>query len=741
MVLGDFFFLIDQELTFDGVFEIAPHPMYSIGYAGYYGISMMAASYEVLFISILAHLAQFAFLAVVENPHIEKTYNRPPPRKRNSEARRYPEYVSAVTNLSDGDQSQTEGDGSTGNRKPEYSPPPTINGEPLSSNTSVHKLVGLKNLDLFRVTDYSIILMVSYLAIATAVTPTTPIYQALFIAHAFAWRLWYHVGLGLILNSQSQSKMWTRHFVKYGESTNESWTQWKSLCHITIVMSYASVISASWKMYSPPDDWGYGWVLLKHIMGAGLVALQAWTAASIYESLGEFGWFFGDFFFDHKAKLTYTSIYRFLNNPERLFGSAGLWGAAIVTWSRSILALAMTSQLCQLAFIAYVEKPHMQKIYGRKLRRDAGLTKFIKRSLPLHVMGWQESVDKVFDETTRFVEEFVEFARPRFAAGVKTIARDTSVLFNLAPARLTLTRLGSMTEPDQDPALYSVEVNGTPLLAPAAQGNPNIKGEPTVRPYSRARVYEYGTPLVVTWTAPAGHDPKDWIGLYRVTDNRSRELTEVSSLGRWAPTTAGFYDAISADCSIVAEERPVPNPSPSEPDLVRGRVVFSGDKLWWTEGVLELRYHHADTHTVLAISHPFEMRVDRFSDEDANDQGGNVTSSTYLRAIEASLFPLVHNCFDRDPDVAPAGVDELFGPLVEREQKYAKRIVYAVRQKFGIEFAPAVVTVDGSVQKLAWRICHAKQVLVRSFQSIHQVESHYRLILADPCFAPFQGPL
>ncbi len=73
---GDAFWLIVQqkELVFDGVYEIAPHPMYSVGYAGYYGLSIVTGSYTVFFASLVAHAAQFAFLLWFENPHIERTY-------------------------------------------------------------------------------------------------------------------------------------------------------------------------------------------------------------------------------------------------------------------------------------------------------------------------------------------------------------------------------------------------------------------------------------------------------------------------------------------------------------------------------------------------------------------------------------------------------------------------------------------------------------------------------------------
>lgn len=685
---GDFFYLIDQELTFDGVFEMAPHPMYSIGYAGYYGISMMAASYSVLLISVVAHAAQFAFLVLVENPHIEKIYNPPAPRKR------------ADTSLS------AESGEVPGALLSEAATVPSSKGTPAQ----IHNLLGLGNFDLFRTTDYSTLLLVSYMIALTIVTPSTPFYQSLFVAHAAAWRLWYTLGLGVILNEQSQNKTWTRHFLKFGESTGEAWRQWKAMYHISQTLGYASFIAACWKMYSFPDSWDYGFVLLKHSLGAGFIAIHIWSAVSTYESLGEFGWFCGDFFFDQKAKLTYTSIYRFLNNPERIFGTAGLWGAALITWSRSIFILALVSHLLTLGFLQYVEKPHMQKIYGRSVRKEAGLMKFIKSSLPPPVKGWGTSVNKVVDDTSHFVEDFLETARPKLAAGVSTIVRDTTALFNNVPARLTLTRLS----PDlagYDPKDYSMTVVGESAAYSTITERATGKEGTNARFPSElsTMILEYGAPVKVKWTAPANHHKKDWVGLYMVADNRSREITEVPSLGRWIAVTPNQYDSTIADKGILVSDVPVDSDDEApEGGLVQGEIVFEGDKLWWTRGVFEFRYHHAGNHNVMSISQPFEIQIGRFDEEDVEVD----SQGMYQKSVESSLLPLVQNCFDRNPDIAPSTPEEPFGNHVERDGKYARRVVYAIQQMFGIEFAPAVVPADRNVKNLAWRICNAKQVLV-----------------------------
>lgn len=665
---GDFFFLVDQELTFDGVFEMAPHPMYSVGYAGFYGISLMAASYKVLFISIVAHAAQFAFLVWVENPHIEKTYNAPAPSKRLLE------------------DTEASGDDS-GDAK--HAPPLGSSEKP----SPVHNVLGLHNVDFFRLLDTSAFLLNTYMFLFTVLTPSTFWYQALFVVNAALWRVWYSLGLGYILNRQSTKKNWTRHFVKYGESTEEAWRQWRGLYHLSMTMTYASFIAAVWKVYEFPSDWAHGHVLLNHVLGVSLVALQIWTAVSIYEELGEFGWFFGDFFFDQASKLTYSGIYRFLNNPERVIGLAGVWGAALVTRSTAIVFLALLSHAVSLIFIQFVERPHMQKLYGEKIREDSGLSKSLKRSLPPPLRKWQSTVDKMLDESFDYIEDFIDAARPKITAGVDTFVKDSTGIFK-HPARLTITRL----EPDMagyDPKDYSLEVLG---------GTQSKDG--------KGLSFAYGQPIRVKWTAPLNHSPLDWVGLYSVSDNASWSVTKVGSAGRWCATNPEQHDddptpgigVKSSDIRVSGVGRK----DGETKDYYAGELEFSSDKLFWKTGGFEFRYHHNGKHNVMAISRAFEVRIDRFDEDDVEvDDTGAIRGS-----VEQALLPLVRNCMDRDPQVAPETVSQGFGTLIVQNGKYSKRVVYAISQMFGIEFAPGVVQADGNVKNLAWRICNAKKVLV-----------------------------
>ncbi|CAG8927032.1 unnamed protein product [Penicillium salamii] len=699
---GDFFYLIDQELTFDGVFEMAPHPMYSVGYAGYYGISLMAASYKVLFISIIAHAAQFAFLVLVENPHIDKTYNPPPPRKRSTCA------DSTANLLSDLDtpNAPTPSEDLSPNATPSYSAKPP---------QAVHNLLGLHNLDLHRTTDSSIMLVQLLVFSTTALTPSTPFYQFLFAVLAVASRIWYSVGIGYLLRNQSNSKSWTRHFVKYGDTPYEAWNQWKGTYHLSMVLCYSSFIAAVWKMYTFPADWGYGLVLFRHILGAGLISLQIWTSVSIYESLGEFGWFYGDFFFDDSPKLTYNGIYRFLNNPERVLGLAGVWGAVLITSSAVVTFLALLSHILSLAFIQFVERPHMQKLYGRSLRQDAGLVKSLKRSLPPSLQQLHGSVDKMFDGSFDFIEEMLENARPKLAAGVNTFVKDTTALFQKYPARVTITRIDADLA-GFDLSDYSLSLEGTDGIS--SEENQKTKG----REGANARMpldrrgdlkdltFEYGSPIKVKWSAPINHSKKDWIGLYRVTDNTSREVTRVSSQGRWVATNRGSYDNSTCENGILSSDVVVPSSQRKDNEdreFASGEILLSGDKLFWTQGVFELRYHHNGMHNVMAISRPFEICIRRFDADDTLATGGSLAEF----AVENALLPVVRNCFDLDPEIAPETAEEQFGSLVERDGKFANRVVFAVHQMFGIELAAEVVKADGNVRNLAWRICNAKKVL------------------------------
>ena len=682
---GDFFFLIDQELTFDGVFELAPHPMYSVGYAGYYGISLMAASYKVLFISILAHAAQFAFLMLVESPHIEKTYNPPAPRQP------APELASNATSMTDSFELEMNAN-ATNAHAADYEQP-----------SHIRDIIGFDNLDLHRVVDVSTILMQFYLFSMAILTPSTRVYQFFFVTNAALWRLWYSIGIGYVLDRQSKKKAWTRHFIKWGETTEEAWRQWKGVYHLSMTMCYASFFAASYKMYALPPNWEYGASLLRHVLGAGLISLQFWTVVSIYDSLGEFGWFFGDFFYERGPKLTYDGIYRFLNNPERVIGLAGVWGFALITWSKSIFFLALLSHGLTLCFIQFVERPHMHKRYGQRLRGESGVKKNFRRSLPSTLQKWQDYLDQAIEDAAERLDEFLETARPRLAAHINDLASEIRTLLSRTPARMNITRLATpSTLAPFDPKDYRLEIQNSPVstvLQPIAAKSSGREGDLAQHPTFRGSEFRplmlpYGAPIQVKWTAPLHHSKRDWVGLYMLADNSDKHVTRVSSQGRWIATTRGAYESARPEQGMLVSDKQLirwdgegggARDSRGTP-LVEGEMAFAGDKLWWTTGVFELRYHHDGKHNVLARSRPFEITIGRF-DEDVVPAGSpaglspaGAAASGLRSVVEAALLPVVRNCFDTDPSFAPNTPEEAFGELVEREGKFARRVVFAVWQ-------------------------------------------------------------
>ncbi|KAK6350287.1 phosphatidylethanolamine N-methyltransferase [Orbilia brochopaga] len=673
---GDFFFMIDQSLTFDGVYEIAPHPMYSVGYAGYYGISLFSASYTVFAISLLAHAAQFAFLVLIEDPHIQKIYNSPPPKRKHAPQK--PTIViedGASSNMSVTDASVMSSGSSDLAELVEE--PPTI-----------RPLLGYKNFDFLRTPDLQILCMAIYTITLALLVPTTPLTQALFILHALFWRLFYSVGLGIVLNLQSEHKTWTRHFLKYGESVDESWRQWRSLFHMANCMCHLSFAAACWKVYSPPGNWFSDMALLRHMIGFLLVALQMWAAASIYDSVGEFGWFYGDFFFDTRPKLTYSGIYRFLNNPERLFGCASVWGLALVTSNPAMYLLALIAHIATQLSIDFVERPHMQKLYG-DLRKDAGVSRTLKKAVPKdlnrRLLQLQGSLDRVATSTSDFVEEFLDRA-------INVAARERRL--NFPSSRILFSGLSDDVS-KFDVSLYSIEI----LNAKAGPKPPGRSGD-TFSPLS----VTYGSAVRIAWTAPKNHSKKDWIGLYRVNDNSLRSLTGIASMNRWTAVSRGEYPPYDEEAVVVADE--VHPADDRHDEYVRGEAVFEGHRLFWHTGVYEFRYHHNGRHNVMAISLPFEIVVDRF-DENSKLGSGRVELS--VDEIQKPLMAVVRDCFDRREDLAPETPDEEFGSVAE--PKYATRIVYAVKEMFGLDLAPEVVKADGAVRKLAWRIVNAKKVL------------------------------
>jgi phosphatidylethanolamine N-methyltransferase len=119
-------------------------------------------------------------------------------------------------------------------------------------------------------------------------------------------------------------------------------------------------------------------------------------------------------------------------------GCAAFFGLTLISGSKTLLVLAIFSALSHWWFLSKVEKyvlcpsnrsssqvlnlcysPHMKKLYGNAVRKEAGLTKTIKTvakrnvqirapALSQVVKEVQGTIEKVTKETSEMLDEFLE---------------------------------------------------------------------------------------------------------------------------------------------------------------------------------------------------------------------------------------------------------------------------------------------------------------------------------------------
>lgn len=707
---GDCFFLCLQKLKFDGVYEVAPDPMYSIGYIGYYGLSLLTGSYAVLYVSLAAHASQLLFLVLFENPHMDRVYGERVPIAARVSERRPSDAPPATgvqrsreeirTSQLAGAASAASGSYATSERGTAAVPsPPCTNVHDLHHRLFRNDNVVLSHIDLFRSSDFLLVLCLIYALSPLVLTRCGPRALLLFATiHAVAWRLFHSFGLGFALRWQSEERWIVHHFLKHyhfadGQAAvTESFSHWKTIYNTSLIMTYVSFALLAIRSYT---SWTDNIYRLRYVLGVLLILVHMWSARSSYRVLGPFGWLYGDFFIDaYPKRLSYTGIYRFLNNPERSMGSAAFFGMALLSGSLTATVVAMLAHLSHWWFLGCVEGPHMRRLYGADVRQDSGVTKQLRQLCQSQwLRAAQPSIEElqgILQRAQDVVRQLLEQSRPR----LERLADDTCALLQQKAEHVLTMHTGDSVQ-QIDQAKYRVT--------------------PVASPHTHEQRFHVGEPIIVQWMAAENHSRRDWIGLYAVNaldahpdeHHGSLLVTRTTSRGKWLGVAEDEWEG---HVHVGLTQSPLGTHGVSSVDTdthqVSGVSVFQGSRLpWAAPGTYELRYHHDNTHYVLAKSERFTIYADSPEDPYSFDE-------TFMILSKILRYALVDA-----PSTTSAAAHEYESAdkadLTLWTQDQAQHIRDGIWSAFHVDFTKDVVIASANTTLLTRDILMARQLLSR----------------------------
>jgi phospholipid N-methyltransferase len=255
-------------------------------------------------------------------------------------------------------------------------------------------------------------------------------HDTFFVYNAVFWRMVYFLVKYPVLMKQ-RSGWWTNIFVERGQSAEDGFFSWMRILVIFEALSHTSVVVAAFRVFWIPDTISTFYMLrIGFAFLLGFIAIC--TMLNCFAELGEFGWYYGDFFLktmdgpECPSGLTYHGIYKYFNNPETYLGHFGHYGLALFAHSWEIFYIAVASHVVKTLFLQYVEKPHTMKLYKDRVRKYQPV---IERAVMTKVDETKEKMGKKYDETKEKIGQKIDGAKERMDRMEEQIKENETAMF------------------------------------------------------------------------------------------------------------------------------------------------------------------------------------------------------------------------------------------------------------------------------------------------------------------------